>query len=206
MSEAEAVLEALNVSRETSDRLKVYAALLEKWNPKINLVSKNSLSQLWVRHIMDSVQVFGCTTANGHWVDLGSGGGFPGLVVACLAAEKAPNLRVTLIESDQRKSAFLRTVVRETGLKTKVVVDRIESTPPQGADILSARALTDLSGLLAFTGRHLKTDGTALFQKGASWEKELAKALTEWSFEYDPITSMTEPDAIILKIRGVSCV
>ena len=114
-------LGTLVVSRETMDRLNTYSELLKKWNPKINLVSRFTLDDLWSRHMLDSAQIFSLADNKpDHWIDLGSGGGFPGLVIAILAKELMPNLTVTLVESDQRKCAFLRTVSRETNLKTKV--------------------------------------------------------------------------------------
>ena len=195
---------ALDVSRETMTRLDTFVNLLRKWNPKINLVSRNSLPEVWTRHIADSVQLFRCVRPAGHWADLGSGGGFPGLVIAILAIEAAPDLRVTLIESDQRKSAFLRTVSRETGANCTVISRRIEDVPPLAADILSARALADLATLLGFAARHLKPDGTALFPKGVTWEKESIAAQDIWHFQAQPITSRTDPEAVILKIEGVS--
>lgn len=204
MSDSARILQRLNVSRETANRLNKYAGLLEKWNPKINLVSKASLSELWTRHILDSAQLLALAPDSGHWVDLGSGGGFPGLVVGCLAAEKAPGLRFTLIESDIRKSAFLRTVVRETGLDTKIIAERAEAIEPQNADVLSARALTSLTGLLDFADLHLKDSGIALFPKGQSWEKEVLAAREAWSFDYDRIKSETEAGSVILRIRGAT--
>lgn len=198
------LLVRLNVSRETSERLECFAAVLKKWNPSINLVSRNSLEQLWTRHIVDSIQLFRCVRPAGHWVDLGSGGGFPGLVVAILAAEECPDLRVTLIESDQRKSAFLRNAAREVGVPCSVIAKRIEQTEPQQADILSARALADLTALLGFAERHLRPDGVALFPKGVTWQKECDAARQQWNFDAEAITSMTEPQAVILKIKGVS--
>jgi len=204
MSDSDRILRRLNVSRETSERLTIYAGLLEKWNPKINLVSRASLPDLWTRHILDSAQLLGLAPQSGHWVDLGSGGGFPGLVVGCLAAEQAPGLRFTLIESDTRKSAFLRTVIRETGVDALVLTARAEETPPQHADVLSARALTNLTGLLEFSALHLNIDGCALFPKGQSWEKEVLAARDTWSFVYDRIKSETEAGSVILRIRGAT--
>jgi len=201
---AKEALAKLDVSRETIRRLEVFDALLRKWTPRINLVSRNSVEHLWNRHIVDSVQVFRCVQPVGHWVDLGSGGGFPGLVIAIMAADECPNMTVTLIESDQRKSAFLRTVARETGVACKVIAQRIESVERQNGDILSARALADLSGLLDYAEPHLKKDGTALFPKGVTWKKEIAAARQKWIFEVDPLTSMTESGSVILKIKGVS--
>lgn len=198
------VLNGLNVSRETLDRLEVYVNLVKRWNPKINLVSRNSLNDIWTRHILDSVQVFRCAEGFQTWVDLGSGGGFPGMVCAIMAADEAPDTHFTFVESDQRKSAFLRTVARECGAKCTVISKRIEDVEPLNADILSARALADLKMLLSFSDRHLGRSGTALLPKGANWKKELNDAREEWKFDCEPITSLTEPQAVILRIKGVS--
>jgi 16S rRNA (guanine527-N7)-methyltransferase len=194
----------LDVSRETFGRLEVYAELLKKWNPKINLVSKNSIEDLWERHFVDSAQIFSLMKPNSrHWVDLGSGGGFPGLVVAILALEMAPDLKVTLIESDKRKSAFLRTVSRETNCKVTVLAERIETIEPLNADVLSARALADLSTLLGFADRHLQKTGICLFPKGHTWEKELKEAHESWRFSLDTTNSETQENAVILKINEI---
>ena len=203
MSDSEGVLARLNVSRETSERLQCYVDLLKKWTPKINLVSKSSLDQVWTRHIWDSAQLLELAPNASHWVDLGSGGGFPGLVISCLAAESNPEMKLTLIESDQRKAQFLRTVARETGVNATVIVERVERADLQNSDVLSARALSDLTGLLGFAERHLAQDGTALFPKGINWQKEVEDALTTWSFEQEQIKSKTESGAVILKIRGI---
>ncbi len=198
------LLDQMNVSRETIARFERFEEVLLKWNPKINLVSKASLENLWQRHIIDSVQVFTSIKDPGDsWVDIGSGGGFPGIVVAIMAAEHFPKTKVTLIESDQRKSAFLRTAARECGVPVTVLSQRIEQATPQNAHILSARALTELDTLLEFSEQHLAKDGMAVFPKGASWKKEVDKAAERWSFDVEPITSLTETEAVILKIKGV---
>nr|WP_251134461.1 16S rRNA (guanine(527)-N(7))-methyltransferase RsmG [Falsiruegeria litorea] len=193
----------MDVSRETFEKLEAFDALLKKWNPKINLVSRKSLADVWVRHISDSLQVYSCLNASGHWVDLGSGGGFPGVIVAIVASVENPGLNVTLVESDQRKSAFLRTVLRETVSVGMVITDRIENIEPLDADILSARALSDLPRLLEFSQRHLKSTGIALFPKGATWKKEVEEAKQEWNFDFEAVKSVTEPSAVVLKIKGV---
>lgn len=194
----------LNVSRETLDRLELFADILVKWNPHINLVSRNSIQNLWERHIADSVHVFRVMPDARHWVDLGSGGGFPGMIVAILAADESPDSKVTLIESDQRKATFLRTAARETGVACSVLSDRIEVVTPQQADVLSARAVADLSGLLEYVERHLAPGGTALFPKGVTWQKEVEAAQRRWRFEMEAISSLTKQGAAILKITGVS--
>ncbi len=199
------VCELPNVSRETNERLKVYVDLVAKWNPRINLVSRNSMADLWARHVVDSAQLCALTAGKiGKWVDLGSGGGFPGVVVAIMLSETQPNTSVTLVESDQRKCAFLRTALRETGCTAEVISERIELAKPLQADVLSARALADLDTLLSFTSRHLKPDGLGLFPKGESWREELEQAQSKWRFDLEVAKSETDPEAAILKVSGVS--
>ncbi|MFU8777365.1 MAG: 16S rRNA (guanine(527)-N(7))-methyltransferase RsmG [Roseovarius sp.] len=193
------------VSRETQARLEIYADLLVKWNPHINLVSKSSLDQMWTRHFADSAQIYDLAPHPvDHWVDLGSGGGFPGLVVAILARDTGSPRRITLIESDERKTVFLRSVIRQTDVNAIVLNDRIEKIEPQRANVLSARALTDLSGLLAYAERHMASDGVALFPKGARWENELLVAEATWRFTYRLVKSTTEDGPVIFAITGVS--
>lgn len=203
MNEGE-VLAGRLVSRETMQRLKAYEALLRKWNPAINLVSHSTLDQLWDRHFVDSAQIFDLCFARGRlWADLGSGGGFPGLVVAILAMERRSDLSVTLIESDQRKAAFLSTVAREVGAKVRVLPNRIEAMPGLGADTLSARALAPLVKLLEYAELHLTPGGLALFPKGATHEEEISQALEKWRFSYEVTRSMTDASAVILSIRDI---
>ena len=191
----------LDVSRETMERLEHYFALLNKWNPSINLVAKSTLEDAWDRHFIDSAQIYRHAPQSWQvWADFGSGGGFPGAVVAILAAEKNPTGRVVLVESDRRKATFLRTVMREAGVKADVHADRIEALEPIGADVISARALAELTDLLEFSAKHGKSGTTCLFPKGQSWKKELQAAQESWSFTYDAIKSETNPNAIILKV------
>ena len=194
----------LDVSRETAERLAEYAALLRGWNPKINLVSKQTLAAVETRHFADSAQLLALAPADATtWADLGSGGGFPGLVVAILAIEARPALRVTLVESDQRKAAFLRTVAQRTGVPVAVLAERIETIPPLGADVLSARALARLATLLDYAQLHLAPSGTALLPKGANWRAEVAEALERWRFRCENLRSATSPDAAILRIGEI---
>lgn len=196
--------EDLNVSRETLERLQIFVSLIEKWNPRINLVSKSSLSEIWERHVRDSLQVYKARPDDFDlWVDLGSGGGFPGLVIAILAAESHKRKKIMLVESDGRKVAFLRTVLRETGVAGEVICGRIEDIAPLGADVLSARALADLRTLLSFAHGHLSPTGVALFPKGAKWEKEVEEAKKEWSFFYETIESETEKGSVVLKVGEI---
>ncbi len=197
--------ETLDVSRETLEKLRVYVDLLKKWNPRINLVAKSTIENAWSRHIEDSLQVFHVKQLPvGKWTDIGTGGGFPGLVAAIVAADIAPAMEFSFIESDQRKCAFLRTVLRETGTRATVLAQRIETAPAQGADILSARALADLPTLLGFAELHRSPSGVALFPKGATWEKEVKIAQESWRFELEVLKSRTSPDSVILKIGEIA--
>jgi 16S rRNA (guanine527-N7)-methyltransferase len=192
----------LNVSRETIATLQAFEAEVRRWTSTVNLVSRSSLDQLWERHIDDSAQIFKARPDNAvRWLDLGSGGGFPGLVVAILASELQPGLKVTLVESDQRKATFLRQTAQKLGLSVEVLAKRIESLPPQMADVVSARALAPLTDLLDLALPHLKPDGIALFPKGARHAEEVSDARRSWNFDLDSVPSAADPDAALLIIR-----
>ncbi|WP_324752878.1 16S rRNA (guanine(527)-N(7))-methyltransferase RsmG [Roseovarius sp. Pro17] len=194
-----------DVPRETLERLHVFEDLVIKWTPTINLVSRESSKVLWDRHVLDSLQMFRAAPPNfASWADIGSGGGFPGIVVAILAGDLPRAPKITLVESDARKCAFLRTALRETGSVAEVINDRIELAEPLETDVLSARALANLNTLLGFAERHLSASGTALFAKGARWQEEVVAAKSKWRFDYDVVKSELEADAAILRITGVS--
>lgn len=202
--DADRFAQSFDVSRETRDRLTLYADLLKKWNPAINLVSRTTLPDLWTRHFADSAQLLEIAdTPSGLWVDLGSGGGFPGMIVAILAAEKTPALRVICVESDQRKATFLRTVARETGTDVTVLAERIEVLQPIGAQVVSARALAPLPELIGYANCHLAAQGCALFLKGTGQAQETNLALASWSFQIDTFPSRTDSGAAILKLRSI---
>lgn len=193
-----------NVSRETIEKLEIYANLLRKWNKTINLVSPGTLDTLWVRHFADSAQLLSLAPQNmKKWADLGSGAGFPGAVIAVLTESSHPDLTVTLIESDQRKATFLRAVARETQTSFTVLAERCESVARLEADVISARALAPLDVLLGYVSRHIARTGTALLSKGASAASEVELAGKTWSFTCESIPSMTDTDAAILKIGEI---
>lgn len=193
-----------NVSRETFDRLYEFEALVLKWTKKINLVSKGDADHIWERHIIDSIQVYHAAPESDIWLDIGSGGGFPGIVVAIIAQSLTPDREFILVDSDQRKCAFLRTVSRELGLKTRILALRIDDLPPIGAGVISARALSNLTSLLEHVERHMAPGGTALFPKGCSWEKEHLAAQKSWSYNLEVVKSDTNSDATILKIKELT--
>lgn len=199
----ERVQRDFNVSRETLDRLDIYVRLLEKWSARINLISRDTMSHVWHRHIADSLQLL--QLAGEHWqlwLDLGSGAGFPGLVVAA-ATEANGGKKLRLVESDSRKCAFLHTVIRETAVSAEVVNSRIEDLIPQQSDIISARALAHLSALLAMTEKHRKSDGIGLFPKGRTVHKEIEEASCLWRFESSVFPSLTDPAAGIVKVGAL---
>lgn len=194
----------LDVSRETYEALKAYAVLTAKWTRKINLIAPSTANAIWDRHILDSAQLYRFAPQHfDTWVDLGSGGGFPGIVMAVLAKERMPDAQFTLIESDQRKATFLRTAARELELNAKIIATRIEMAPPQTADVVSARALAPLSTLLGLVSSHIATDGTALLPKGKQAAQEIAEAQKTWRFELEDHASFTDPDARILAIQRI---
>lgn len=197
--------DAFDVSRETIDRLDIYAGLVKKWNPAINLISKSTVESLWQRHFHDSAQIYQLRQDRPcHWVDLGSGGGFPALILAIFSYEYSPEDRFTLVESDLRKSVFLQTVIRELGLKATVIAERIEKIPALNADILTARALSSLDKLLGFAELHLNPTGFAIFPKGETYKKEIEDAVVSWMFELEEITSKTNSNGAILKIGDIT--
>ncbi len=198
-------LGGVDVSRETIQNLEAFASLVEKWTLKINLIAKGSVADLWDRHVIDSVQLYRfAPKAYEKWVDLGSGGGFPGIIMAIIAQEKQASAHFTLIESDQRKSTFLRTAARELGLPVTVVAERIEESIPQGADVVSARALAPLSSLLPLAARHMGDGGICLLHKGKQAAQEVAEAENNWSFDLEDHASFTDPDARLLVIQRIS--
>ncbi len=191
----------MSVSRETQDKLGLYAELIRKWNPRINLVAPATLGDLEERHINDSLQIAALAEKHqGSWLDIGSGGGLPGLVIAIAR----PDTPLTLLESDQRKATFLRTAIRELELQNaRVIVNRIEKADQLDAANVSARALAPLPLLMAYVSRHLHPDGTAWLMKGRNWKNELAQARQEWAFDVQDHASATDPDAAILEITRI---
>lgn len=199
------VLMGVNVSRETETLLNRYADLVKKWTTRINLISTPSVPVIWDRHVLDSVQLYhDAPTAPFHWVDIGSGGGFPGIVIAILARAEGPVARLTLVESDQRKATFLRAAARELGLAVTVLTARIEETAPLHADILSARAMGPLTSLINHAARHLAPTGKAVFPKGRTFQTEIDAAQEDWRFDLTLRPSMTDPEAKILTIGNIT--
>jgi 16S rRNA (guanine527-N7)-methyltransferase len=195
---------ALNVSRETTERLQLLETELRRWQAIKNLVGPATLDHIWDRHIVDSLQLLDLAPEARVWVDLGSGAGFPGLVLAIAGAERG--LKVHLVESNSRKCAFLRHIARLTGVSATVHEARLETVVPGfigKADVVSARALASLTMLLDWTEPMLKAGTIGLFPKGRDAEIELTEARKRWTFEADILPSRTDSDARILRITSI---
>ena len=194
-----------NVSRETFSLLERLAALVEKWNKSINLISKSTVPNLWERHILDSVQIYHATQVNfKRWLDIGSGAGFPGLVLAILAKEKNIDGEIILVESDKRKCSFLHTARRDLNLNLTIINNRLEDCDVQKADIISARALADLATLFELSFKHMSRKTTFIFPKGKSWQEELFVAEKTWNFSWEAVNSITDSQAVVLKIGDLA--
>ncbi len=188
---------ATGVSRETLERFRTYATLLEKWQTSVNLVSTASLADVWRRHLLDSAQLFRYVPADcRRLLDLGSGAGFPGMVLAIMGVQG-----VELVESDQKKALFLREAARETKTNVTVHARRIEDMAPDAADVVTARALAPLKRLLPLAKRFAEPHTMCLFLKGADVKRELADAAGDWHLWYTSHTSMSDSCATILKIN-----
>ena len=190
--------EETGVSRETLDRLETYAALLAKWQRRINLVGRSTLDDLWRRHMFDSAQLLpllpeGVRTL----VDLGSGAGFPGLVLAILGVPE-----VHLIESDSRKAAFLREVSRETSTPVDIHVARIERVPAFVADVVTARALAPLGKLLDLASRFADDRTVMIFPKGQDVDRELTATTKHTTMRTEFVPSRAHESSVILRLTG----
>ncbi|MDQ0468056.1 16S rRNA (guanine(527)-N(7))-methyltransferase RsmG [Labrys wisconsinensis] len=202
--EREGVLRELGVSRETAAALDAYAELLTRWQAVKNLVAPSTLAALWRRHILDSGQLLPHVGPARALADFGSGAGFPGLVLAVLMAGR-PGVQVHLVESNNRKAAFLREAIRVTGAPAEVHAVRIEdfvARPPATMDLVTARALAPLSDLLGLSEGLLKTGARALFLKGQDVEQELTEAAKSWRIQATLIPSITDPAGRIVHVAA----
>jgi 16S rRNA (guanine527-N7)-methyltransferase len=194
----------LNVSRETFEKLELLERELRRWQPIKNLVGPATLDRIWDRHIADSLQLLDLAPEARTWLDLGSGAGFPGLVLAIAGVERG--LKIHLVESNSRKCAFLRHITRLTGVSVAVHEARLETIIPDfigKADVVSARALAALTQLLDWTAPVLKTGTIGLFPKGRDAEIELTEARKKWTFEAEILPSLTDSEARILRITSI---
>ena len=199
-------LNGVRVSRETQARLQHFIDLFQKWAKTINLVAPSTIDDVWRRHITDSAQIFQLHSQPSHWLDLGSGGGFPGIVTAILLAEHGEG-HVDLVESNQKKAAFLRVCLRECEARGAVHAVRIEEAPKviQQADVVSARALAELDMLLEYISPWAERNENIrlLLHKGRDYEREVEKARGRWQFDLVKHSSVVERDSVILEVTGL---
>lgn len=193
------------VSRETLKRLDRFVAILQAWQQRINLIAPSTEAKIWTRHIADSLQLLALAPQAQTWVDLGSGGGFPGLVIACALAD-VRGARVHLVESNSKKAAFLREAARATAAPAEVHAVRIEDFVESfdaPVDVVTARALAPLAGLLTAAYPLLKSGAIGLFPKGQDVASELTQAAKCWSIQSSLVSSLTEPRGRIIRITRI---
>lgn len=185
------------------EALAEYVSQLIKWQAKTNLIAPSTVKQIWDRHIADSLQCFAAYPSAKYWVDLGSGGGLPGLVTAIMLQEKSDTI-VHLLESNQKKAAFLRSVSLKLNLNTKIHAGRIESEAKQinGIEVVTARALAPLPKLLGLA-EPLMRGAVGLFHKGRDYSRELEDCSGLWNFDLVEHESKIEPDSVLLEIRNL---
>jgi len=192
------------VSRETIDRLGLYIDELIRWQQAKNLVSNSTLVNAWRRHVIDSAQLFSLASGRKRWLDLGSGGGAPGVILGILLAEQGGHIH--LVEANARKCAFLRHVIRLTGASATVHQRRVETCIKEfegDVDVVTARALASLDQLVGWSKDVLRSGAIALFPKGQDVVSELTQASISWTMEHDLIASRTDEAARIVRIRSI---
>lgn len=178
-------------------RIAAYRELLRRWNRTINLVGANAIGVEWDRHVNDALAVGEYLPGSGHFIDLGTGAGLPGVILAIMAT---PDQHWTLIEADKRKVAFLATVRRILGLRLKLINRRIEATAPVGASVITARALAPLPDLLAHQMRHGAVGSIGLYLKGARWAEEVRLAETRYTFHVDDFRPAGGEGPLVLRV------
>jgi 16S rRNA (guanine527-N7)-methyltransferase len=201
-----AALKLIPVSRETLERIDAFVELFLRWQRAVHLVAPADLSKLWTRHIADSLQLIELAPAAKNWADLGTGGGFPGLVIALAFGTREKGL-VHLIESDQRKAAFLREAIRVTSAPAKVYAERVESAAKRLAaevDVVTARALAPLPRLLELAAPFFARGIPAIFPKGQDVDNELTESTKSWNIQATIAPSRTHPHGKIVIVERAS--
>ena len=196
----------VSVSRETRMHLERYVALLEKWQASDNLVASSTLPLVWRRHIADSAQLTHYFPQARNWLDLGSGAGFPGLVIAILIGQSSGSC-VHLVESNQRKCSFLRNVIRETGAPAIVHQGRIEAAVAEWSepvDMICARALAPLDRLFSMAEPVFSSGAQGAFHRGQDFEREIEESTKSWSFDLIRHQSLTDRNSAILEIHNLT--
>lgn len=196
------ILQIYNVSRETKEKIEAYKTLVLEWNCKFNLISKSSVEHIWERHILDSVQLYKYIRPTDKiLLDLGSGAGFPGMVLAIMAEQLNPELSINLVESIGKKTLFLNAVKNELKLNVNILHDRIENIKMKNVDVITSRALlAALSKLLDYSKPFCRTETNLIFPKGEHWADEIETAQKQWYFKYKAENSATDKLGKVLYI------
>jgi len=196
------VLQAVNVSRETIEKIERVVALLDDWRQRMNLIGPAEMDHIWRRHVLDSLQLLPMIPPDGVTVDLGAGSGFPGLVLA--AGLSHPDAEIVMIETVGKKCAFLREAIRVADLNGRVRQGRVENVNDIAASCVTARAFAPLPRILDYAEKWFGQGAFALLPKGRRWQEELTQAQECWKFAYEVIPSLSGGDGAILKIWEVS--
>jgi len=190
-----------SLNEQAISRLSGFAQMVTRWNPRINLISPGTVPDIWTRHVADSAQLYRLLPDRAaSLVDLGSGGGFPGIVLAILLAATGRPMKIDLIESDRRKAAFLSSALRELDVSATVHPRRAEEVPPLAAAVVTARALAPLERLVPLALRHLDHDGVGIFPKGRQHMAELALASDQFRVR-DIVPSLTDAESATIMIE-----
>jgi 16S rRNA (guanine527-N7)-methyltransferase len=192
------------VSRETFERLEAFEVVFRRWASRINLVAPSTLNDVWGRHILDSAQLLPLAEDSRRWVDIGSGGGFPGAVLAILLEDR-PDSSIVLIESNGKKSSFLRNALSELAPRARIVPERAEVViaNEKAPDIITARAVASLADLLSLTEPWLMAGARALFHKGRDYRAEVKLAGDTWNLDLVEHESAIDTQSVILDIRQI---
>jgi 16S rRNA (guanine527-N7)-methyltransferase len=189
----------VHVPRETFSHLENYVNLLKKWQSKINLISNSTISDIWKRHIVDSAQLIEYLSKSDKVIDLGSGGGFPGIVLSILGIKD-----MTLVESDSRKAEFLKEAARTVGIKINVICQRVEKVALDGFAIVTARGFASLKDIFQMLAPTLTKEHKLLLLKGKSFKEEISAAEVDWSFDYKHFPSVTDKAGVVALIENAS--
>jgi len=198
-------LQQYNVSRETQQKLTMFVDLLKEWNAKMNLVSKNSLEDVWVRHVLDSLQLIKYIPENAKsLLDIGSGAGFPALVLAIVMQEKIPSAKWQLVESIAKKTVYLNDVKNRLGLNNvQIINSRVENLQVKNVDVITARAVAALDVLCGYAYAMMTKNTKMLFLKGCSYEQEVVAAKQKWYFDLKVHKNQYSEDGVLLEINNL---
>lgn len=197
-------IDTYNVSHETFAKLENYHQSLVEWQQKFNLVANSTLENAWERHFEDSAQLFRFIPKEAKTlVDIGSGAGFPAMVLGIMAAELSPQLRITLVESVNKKTLYLNHVKELTEAPVNILNRRIENLKEKKFDVITARAVINLKDLLGYAHPLFRKNTLAIFPKGKNYEEEIVLARKDWFFDVETVSSTTSDEGVVLLIRNL---